>query len=102
MQWAGVISRSLRSLARILRSQLEFTPPSAYGPLSQLLCVAGFLTVFNLVPWWGSEPMYFLGWLMALIILPFYVSEFSERIKAARLEAQQALKECLERDRRSD
>jgi two-component system sensor histidine kinase RpfC len=72
-----------------------------YLHLSQLLCVAGFLIVFNLVPWWRNDQFYFVGWLIALTVLPFYVSGFAERIKVARLEAEQALKECLERERRA-
>ena len=72
-----------------------------YSHVSQLLCLAGFVLIFILVPWWGHEPYYFLGWLVALILLPLYVSQFTERLKVARKEAEQALKECHEREGRS-
>jgi two-component system sensor histidine kinase RpfC len=69
-----------------------------YLHLSQLLCIAGFMSVFALVPWWRNEPVTFAGLLILLTVLPFYVSGLAERIKAARQEAEQALKECLNRE----
>jgi isoprenylcysteine carboxyl methyltransferase (ICMT) family protein YpbQ len=40
------------------------------------------------------------AFLIALIVLPFYVGILAERIKAERAEAEEALKEFLERERR--
>jgi hypothetical protein len=34
-----------------------------------------------------------------MIVLPFYVGALAERINAARVKAEEALKECLERER---
>jgi len=63
-----------------------------YLHLSQLLCIVAFELVFWLVPWWGHELSTFIGWLAAIVILPFYVSRFAERMKATHLETEQALK----------
>jgi hypothetical protein len=35
-----------------------------------------------------------------LIVLPFYVGVLAERIDSARVKAEEALKECVERERR--
>jgi hypothetical protein len=52
-----------------------------------------------MVPWWQHEPGVFLGWMFAMIVLPFYVSVLVVRINAARVKAEEALKECIERER---
>lgn len=78
-----------------------FTYGRFYLHLSQLLCIVGFLLVFMLVPLWGHAPSVALGYLVALIILPLYVSTIFDRVKAEQAKAVQALKECLERDGRS-
>lgn len=71
-----------------------------YLHLSQLLCIASFISVCILVPWWRTNLDTAVGWLIALIVIPFYVSQFLELMRDARLKTEQALKECLERDRR--
>jgi two-component system sensor histidine kinase RpfC len=70
-----------------------------YFHTCQLLSIVGFMLVLTLVPWWHNHSFAGLGWLVALFVLPFYVSAFAERIKAAQLKAEQALKDCLERNR---
>jgi len=76
-----------------------FTYGIFYPHLSQLPCMAGFMLVIALVPCWGREMQISLGWLIAIIVLPFYVSQFAERMKAAHFKAEQALGESLERNR---
>ena len=72
-----------------------------YLHVSQVLCVVGFLTVLAVAPWWQNNALTGVGWLIAMMLLPFYVSAFSERLKVARRQAERALKECLEREGQS-
>jgi two-component system sensor histidine kinase RpfC len=56
----------------------------------QLLGIAGFLLVGKLQPFWWEHIFVFIGYLVALIVLPLYVSGFAERIKEARKRADEA------------
>jgi two-component system sensor histidine kinase RpfC len=58
----------------------------------QLLGLAGFALVYHLQPFWASHLFVYFGFLIAIIVLPFYVSAFSERIKEARKRADDANK----------
>lgn len=71
----------------------------AYLSICQILCLMGFMLVAIMVPWWQHEWGVVLGWMFAMIVLPFYVSVFVVRINAARVKAEEALKECIERER---
>jgi two-component system sensor histidine kinase RpfC len=62
----------------------------AYLHACQLLSIAGFLLVLKLTPFWSQYPAVFFGFIVALIVLPFYVSSFAERIKQAGKRADDA------------
>jgi len=73
----------------------------------QLMGLLGFSVVFVVSPFWSQHFWIWLGYLITLIVLPFYVGIFSERLKTerkradeARVKAEEALKECIERERR--
>ena len=70
-----------------------------YLYVCQCLCLTGFVLVVSMVPWWGHEPAVMAGWLVSMIVLPFYVGALAERINAQRVSAEEALKECIERER---
>lgn len=72
----------------------------AYLYLCQLLCLMGFMLVALKVPWWRHEPGVALGWMVSMLVLPFYVSAFVAHLNAARVRAEEALKDCVERERR--
>jgi two-component system sensor histidine kinase RpfC len=62
--------------------------------------LAGFSLVLVVSPFWSKHVGIGLGFLIALIVLPFYVGVLAERLKAERAKAEEALKECIERERR--
>jgi len=66
----------------------------------QLMGIVGFAFVLVLSPFWTQHPAIGFGYLIGLIVLPFYVGVLAERIKAERVKAEEALKACLERERR--
>jgi two-component system sensor histidine kinase RpfC len=71
----------------------------AYLLICQALCLTGFLLVAVMVPWWQHERGVVLGWMLSMIVLPVYVSALGMRINAARMKAEEALRECIERER---
>jgi two-component system sensor histidine kinase RpfC len=71
-----------------------------YLHASQLMGIAGFSLVFVVSPFWSQHFSIWLGDLIALIMVPFYVGILAERINAARVRAEEALRECIERERR--
>ena len=72
----------------------------SYLFLSQCVSLVGLLLVATNVSWWKSHPDVSVGWFVGLIVLPFYVGVLFERLKAARAKAEEALKECIERQPR--
>lgn len=66
----------------------------------QLMGLVGFSVVLVVSPFWSQHFSIWLGFLIALIVLPFYVGFLAERINAARVRAEEALRECVERERR--
>jgi two-component system, sensor histidine kinase RpfC len=68
-----------------------------YLLLCQMLCLAGFLPVVILAPWWREEPYVGYGLIMMMIVLPNYVSVLLKRMLEERAKTELALKECLER-----
>ncbi|HEY2968975.1 MAG TPA: hypothetical protein VGK75_11495 [Casimicrobiaceae bacterium] len=66
----------------------------------QLMGIAGFSVVLLVSPFWSQHVEIGFGFLIALIVLPFYVGVLIERLNAARVKAEEALKECVERERR--
>lgn len=71
-----------------------------YLHVSQLLGIVGFSFVLVVSPFWSKHVGIGLGFLIGLIVLPFYVGILAERINAARVRAEEALAECVERERR--
>jgi two-component system sensor histidine kinase RpfC len=65
----------------------------------QALCVAGFSAALLFVPYWQQHLVEGFSLLEILIVIPLYVSTLLKRVQEARTRAEQALKECLERDR---
>jgi two-component system, sensor histidine kinase RpfC len=65
----------------------------------QALCLVGFIPVILVAPWWREHP--YIGWglMLTLIVIPNYVSTLLKRIQESRAKAEQALKECLARER---
>ena len=57
---------------------------------SQALCLIGYTAVLLFVPYWQSHRSAGIGLLIALIVLPFYVSTLLERIQEARSKAEEA------------
>ena len=57
---------------------------------SQALSVAGYAAVLLLVPYWQGHRPAGIGLLIALIVLPLYVSTLLERIQEARSKAEEA------------
>ncbi len=66
----------------------------------QLMGIAGFSVVLVVSSFWSQHFWIWLAFLIALIVLPFYVGLMAERINAARVRAEEALRECVERERR--
>ncbi len=66
----------------------------------QLMGLAGISVVLVVSPFWSQHFWFLLAFVIALIVLPFYVGFLAERIKAERVKAEAALKACLERERR--
>jgi two-component system, sensor histidine kinase RpfC len=57
---------------------------------SQLLSLAGFVGVIWLVPYWQGHRSAGIGLLIALIVLPLYISTLLRRIQEARSKAEEA------------
>jgi two-component system sensor histidine kinase RpfC len=70
-----------------------------YLYLCQAFCVAGFSAALIGVPYWQAHLVEGWGLLCTLILVPFYVAMLLERMRTSRLEAEQALEECRERQR---
>ena len=61
-----------------------------YLHVCQLMGLLGFSVVFVVSPLWSQHFWIWLGYLIALIVLPFYVGILSERIKEERKRADEA------------
>lgn len=70
-----------------------------YLHLCQFLCLIGFGVVLVISSWWSHQLTVGFGWLMAITVLPSYVGVLTERTNEARVKAEGALKECVERQR---
>jgi two-component system sensor histidine kinase RpfC len=66
----------------------------------QLMGLVGFSVVLAVSPFWSNHVAIGASYLIALIVLPFYVGVLAERINAERVKAQEALKKCVEREQR--
>lgn len=62
----------------------------AYLHASQALSIVGFSTVIALSDYWRSHLALSLGFLLASIVLPFYVGVLAQRITEARRKADEA------------
>src|SRR6476620_8055986 len=70
-----------------------------YLYVSQLLCLIGFVLVVSMVSWWQHELLVAVALIIWMMILPAYVDALAERVNVARMKAEEALKECIERQR---
>ena len=61
-----------------------------YLHIAQLLSLIGFSCVMLASPFWSQHPAIDAGFLIALIIVPFYVGILAERIKVQRQRADDA------------
>jgi len=61
-----------------------------YLHVCQLMGLLGFSVVFVVSPLWSQHFWIWLGYLIALIVLPFYVGILSERLKEERKRADEA------------
>jgi two-component system, sensor histidine kinase RpfC len=57
---------------------------------SQALSLAGFCSVLMFVPYWSQHRSAGIGLLIALVVLPLYVSTLLKRIQEARAKAEEA------------
>ena len=57
---------------------------------SQALAIAGFLTVLWLSPFWSQHIVVGMGFMVAILVLPFYVGVLSQRITEAKRRADEA------------
>jgi two-component system sensor histidine kinase RpfC len=57
---------------------------------SQLLCLVGFCSVLAFVPYWSRHRAAGIGLLIALVVLPLYISTLLKRIQEARAKAEEA------------
>ncbi|MGH8802475.1 MAG: sensor histidine kinase, partial [Casimicrobiaceae bacterium] len=56
----------------------------------QILCLVGLIGVLLLVPYWQQRPIPGIGLLVAMLVLPLYVSTLLKRIQEARAKAEEA------------
>ena len=56
----------------------------------QALCLAGLIGVLVFVPYWRERPIPGAGLLVAMLVLPLYVSTLLRRIQEARARAEEA------------
>ena len=61
-----------------------------YLHVSHALSIIGFLGVLYLSPFWSAHIPVGIGFLVALVVLPFYVGALAERIKKERKRADEA------------
>jgi len=71
-----------------------------YLSISHATAVLGLTVVLLVSDFWSQHAIIGLGLLIMLLILPLYVGVLCQRLNAARLRAEQALKECVEREQR--
>ena len=63
---------------------------TSYLHISQALSVIGFTIVMIVSPFWSQHKAIGAGFLIALVIVPFYVGVLAERIRVARQRAEEA------------
>ena len=63
-----------------------------------LLCIAGFTAVLNYAPFWQPHFTAGICLMVALILLPLYVAKLLQVILREKIRAEEALRECLERE----
>jgi len=67
-----------------------------YARISHAAALVGFTIVLFASEFWGAHILIGLGLYIALLILPLYVGVLIQRLNQARLNAEQALRECRE------
>jgi two-component system sensor histidine kinase RpfC len=71
----------------------------AYLVACQALCLVGYSAVLLLAPYWQGHLVTGCGLMLTLVVIPLYVSTLLKRIQESRAKTDQALKECLARER---
>lgn len=71
-----------------------------YSLLSNVAALLGFSLVLYFSEFWSRHILIGLGLFIALLILPLYVGVLIQRLNQARLNAEQALRECREQKER--
>lgn len=69
-----------------------------YLSISHFAALLGFALVLYFSEFWSRHILIGLGLFNALLFLPFYVGVLIERLNQARLNAEQALRECREQN----
>lgn len=67
----------------------------------QALCLLGYESVLLFAPYWQAHRVAGQGLMVALVVLPLYVSTLLKRVLESRTRTEHALKECLARERAS-
>ena len=71
-----------------------------YLRISHVTALLGFSLVLYFSEFWSQHILIGVGLFIALLILPLYVGLLIERLNQARLNAEQALRECREQNER--
>ena len=71
----------------------------AYLFSCQVLCLVGYSAVLLFAPYWQGHFVTGSGLMVTLVVIPLYVSTLLKRIQESRAKTDQALKECLARER---
>ena len=72
----------------------------SYLRISHGAALVGFAFVLFVSDFWSNHVSIGVGLFVALLILPLYVGLLMQRLNQARLDAEQALRECLEQKER--
>jgi two-component system sensor histidine kinase RpfC len=73
---------------------------SLYLRISHGAALAGFAFVLFASDFWSNHILIGLGLYITVLILPLYVGVLIQRLNQARLNAEQALRECREQKER--
>jgi two-component system sensor histidine kinase RpfC len=71
----------------------------AYLFVCQALCLVGYSAALLFAPYWRGHSVAGWGLMVTLVVIPFYVSALLKRTRESHARTEQALKECLERER---
>jgi two-component system, sensor histidine kinase RpfC len=66
-----------------------------YLRITQVLSIIGFASVMSFAPWWHEHLLIGAGFLLSLLIIPFYFSVLVSRVVDAKVAAERTLEERL-------